>query len=141
MIIEKSQAISRATDIISSGLRASLDFSEATIWRRGWPASMTTWCLRLIHANVKNDLGALQRGQPAAGARFKRLGRNSRRSRRTFRDQGRRLSITMLSMPAQLRPLPGNIRPVGADGAMPPAGEWDGLLIDLEPGLRPCGTG
>lgn len=58
-IIEKSQAISRATDIISSGLRASLDFSGGDDLAMRLASLYDYMVLRLIHANVKNDSGAL----------------------------------------------------------------------------------
>ncbi len=58
-IIEKSQAISRATDIISSGLRASLDFSGGDDLAMRLASLYDYMVLRLIHANVKNDTGAL----------------------------------------------------------------------------------
>ena len=59
-VIEKSQAISRATDIISSGLRASLDFSGGDDLAARLAGLYDYMVLRLIHANVKNDLGALR---------------------------------------------------------------------------------
>ena len=58
-IIDKSQAISRATDIISSGLRASLDFSGGDDLAMRLASLYDYMVLRLIHANVKNDTGAL----------------------------------------------------------------------------------
>ncbi len=58
-IIEKSQAISRATDIISSGLRASLDFSGSDDLAPRLASLYDYMVLRLIHANVKNDSAAL----------------------------------------------------------------------------------
>ena len=58
-IIDKSQAISRATDIISSGLRASLDFSGGDDLAPRLASLYDYMVLRLIHANVKNDTGAL----------------------------------------------------------------------------------
>lgn len=58
-IIEKSQAISRATDIISSGLRASLDFSGSDDLATRLASLYDYMVLRLIHANVKNDARAL----------------------------------------------------------------------------------
>ena len=59
-VIEKSQAISRATDIISSGLRASLDFSGGDDLAARLAGLYDYMVRRLIHANVKNDLGALR---------------------------------------------------------------------------------
>lgn len=59
-ILEKSQAISRATDIISSGLRASLDFSAGDDLAPRLAALYDFMVLRLIHANVRNDAGALR---------------------------------------------------------------------------------
>ncbi len=58
-IVEKSQAISRATDIISSGLRASLDFSGGDDLAGRLAGLYDYMVLRLIHANVKNDAVAL----------------------------------------------------------------------------------
>lgn len=59
-ILDKSQAISRATDIISSGLRASLDFSAGDDLAPRLAALYDFMVLRLIHANVRNDGGALR---------------------------------------------------------------------------------
>lgn len=60
MIAEKGEAISRAIDIIANGLRASLDFSAGDELAGRLAGLYDYMGLRLIHANLKNDLGALQ---------------------------------------------------------------------------------
>ena len=60
MIAEKGEAISRAIDIISNGLKASLDFSAGDELAGRLAALYDYMGVRLVHANLKNDLGALQ---------------------------------------------------------------------------------
>lgn len=60
MIAEKGEAISRAIDIIANGLRASLDFSAGDELAGRLAGLYDYMGLRLVHANLKNDLGALQ---------------------------------------------------------------------------------
>lgn len=60
MIAEKGEAISRAIDIVSNGLRASLDFSAGDELAGRLAALYDYMGVRLVHANLKNDLGALQ---------------------------------------------------------------------------------
>jgi flagellar protein FliS len=60
MIAEKGEAISRAIDIISNGLKASLDFSAGDELAGRLAALYDFMGVRLVHANLKNDLGALQ---------------------------------------------------------------------------------
>jgi flagellar protein FliS len=58
-IAEKGQAISHAIDIISNGLAASLDFSEGDELANRLAALYDYMCTRLLHANLHNDLAAL----------------------------------------------------------------------------------
>ena len=60
MIAEKGEAVSRAIDIIANGLRASLDFSAGDELAGRLAGLYDYMGLRLVHANLKNDLGALQ---------------------------------------------------------------------------------
>lgn len=60
MIAEKGEAISRAIDIIANGLRASLDFSAGDELAGRLAGLYDYMGLRLVHANLKNDIGALQ---------------------------------------------------------------------------------
>jgi len=59
-IAEKGQEISRAIDIISCGLRASLDFTAGDDLPYRLAALYDYFCNRLLHANLNNDRGALR---------------------------------------------------------------------------------
>lgn len=59
-IAEKGQAISKAIDIIGNGLRASLDFESGGELAERLGALYDYMAHRLLHANLKNDLAALQ---------------------------------------------------------------------------------
>ncbi|MEY4591899.1 MAG: hypothetical protein RIR18_794 [Pseudomonadota bacterium] len=54
----KSQAISKAIDIINNGLLASLDRSVGDLSEK-LAALYEYMSMRLLHANLKNDVGAL----------------------------------------------------------------------------------
>lgn len=58
-IADKGQAISHAIDIISNGLAASLNFSEGDELANRLAALYDYMCRRLLHANLHNDLAAL----------------------------------------------------------------------------------
>ena len=58
--LEKGQAISRAIDIIATGLRASLNFSAADELASRLAALYDYMVTRLLHANLKNDPAALK---------------------------------------------------------------------------------
>jgi len=58
-IAEKGQSISKAIDIISNGLEASLDTSSEGELAGRLSALYDYMCLRLLHANLKNDKAAL----------------------------------------------------------------------------------
>lgn len=58
-IAEKGQAISRAIDIITNGLRASLHFSEEDTLAERLAALYDYMAGRLLHANLHNDQAAL----------------------------------------------------------------------------------
>lgn len=60
MIAEKGEAISRAIDIISNGLRASLDFSAGDELAGRLAGLYDYMGLRLVQANLNNDVGALR---------------------------------------------------------------------------------
>jgi flagellar protein FliS len=55
----KSKAISHAIRIIGEGLRASLDKSVGGELAQDLDALYEYMCLRLVHANLKNDVEAL----------------------------------------------------------------------------------
>jgi len=59
-LLDKAQAISRAIEIISSGLRASLNFSAADELASRLAALYDYMVTRLLHANLKNDPAALK---------------------------------------------------------------------------------
>jgi flagellar protein FliS len=59
-VVDKAQAIARATDIIGSGLRASLDFSHGDDLAPRLAALYDYMVRRLIDANIKNDAAALR---------------------------------------------------------------------------------
>ena len=56
---EKGQSISKAIDIITNGLRASLDPEAGGELPERLGALYDYMCLRLLHANLKNDAAAL----------------------------------------------------------------------------------
>jgi flagellar protein FliS len=58
-IAEKGQAISRAIDIVTNGLRASLHFSEDDTLAVRLAALYDYMAARLLHANLHNDQAAL----------------------------------------------------------------------------------
>lgn len=58
-VAAKGQAISRAIDIISNGLKASLDLEKGGEIAPRLDALYDYMILRLLHANLKNDLKAL----------------------------------------------------------------------------------
>ncbi|MDO8346975.1 MAG: flagellar export chaperone FliS [Rugosibacter sp.] len=58
-VADKGQAISHAIDIISNGLAASLNFSEGDELANRLAALYDYMCRRLLHANLHNDLAAL----------------------------------------------------------------------------------
>jgi len=58
-IADKGHAISRAIDIIGSGLRASLNFTAGDELAYRLAALYDYLCNRLLHANLNNDRGAL----------------------------------------------------------------------------------
>jgi flagellar protein FliS len=58
-IAEKGHAISRAIDIVTNGLRASLHFSEDDNLAVRLAALYDYMCTRLLHANLHNDLAPL----------------------------------------------------------------------------------
>lgn len=58
-IADKGQAISQAIDIISNGLGASLNFSAGDELANRLAALYDYMCRRLLHANLHNDLAAL----------------------------------------------------------------------------------
>jgi len=59
-IADKGQAISRAIDIVASGLRASLSFSAGDELANRLAALYDYMVVRLVHANLRNDLAALK---------------------------------------------------------------------------------
>ncbi|MBV2234759.1 MAG: flagellar export chaperone FliS [Sterolibacterium sp.] len=58
-INEKGQSISRAIDIITSGLKASLDKSKGGELAQNLDALYDYMCTRLLQANLRNDKSAL----------------------------------------------------------------------------------
>ncbi len=58
-IADKGEAISRAIDIVSNGLLASLDFSADDELPNRLAALYDYLSTRLLHANLHNDLSAL----------------------------------------------------------------------------------
>jgi len=58
-IPEKGQAITRAIDIITNGLRASLDLAQGGEIAQRLDALYEYMCMRLLHANLRNDKAAL----------------------------------------------------------------------------------
>jgi flagellar protein FliS len=58
-IAEKGQSISRAIDIIANGLEASLDTKADGELANRLAALYDYMCVRLLHANLKNDRAAL----------------------------------------------------------------------------------
>lgn len=59
-IAEKGAAISKAIDIISNGLKASLDHEKGGEIATRLEALYDYMVARLLHANLKNDLKALE---------------------------------------------------------------------------------
>ena len=59
-VAAKGQAISRAIDIISNGLKASLDLEKGGDIAPRLQALYDYMILRLLQANLKNDLKALE---------------------------------------------------------------------------------
>lgn len=59
-IAEKGAAISKAIDIISNGLKASLDHDKGGEIALRLEALYDYMVTRLLHANLKNDLKALE---------------------------------------------------------------------------------
>ena len=57
---EKGLAISKAIDIISNGLKASLDHEKGGDLAERLDALYDYMVFRLLHANMKNDLKALE---------------------------------------------------------------------------------
>jgi flagellar protein FliS len=58
-IAEKGEAISRTIDIVTNGLRASLRFSAGDELANRLAALYDYMVARLVHANLHNDLAAL----------------------------------------------------------------------------------
>lgn len=58
-VADKGQSISRAIDIISNGLRASLDMENGDDLAQKLDSLYEYLCARLLHANLKNDVAAL----------------------------------------------------------------------------------
>ena len=59
-VADKGRAISRAIDIVSSGLRASLNFSAGDELPNRLAALYDYMTARLVHANLHNDPAALK---------------------------------------------------------------------------------
>jgi flagellar protein FliS len=59
-IAEKGKEISMAIDIISSGLQASLDLEGGSEIALRLNSLYDYMCTRLLHANLRNDLAAIQ---------------------------------------------------------------------------------
>ncbi|MBK8120178.1 MAG: flagellar export chaperone FliS [Sulfuritalea sp.] len=59
-VADKGRAISRAMDIVSSGLRASLNFSVGDELPNRLAALYDYMIARLVHANLHNDPAALK---------------------------------------------------------------------------------
>lgn len=60
LIAAKGQAISQAIDIISNGLKASLDMKKGGDISSRLDALYDYMVFRLLHANIKSDLKALE---------------------------------------------------------------------------------
>lgn len=58
-VADKGQSITRAIDIITNGLRASLNMDTSGDLAQKLDALYDYMCLRLLHANLKNDKAAL----------------------------------------------------------------------------------
>jgi flagellar protein FliS len=58
-IAEKGQSISKAIDIITNGLEASLDMQVEGELAERLSALYEYMCARLLHAGIKNDRAAL----------------------------------------------------------------------------------
>ncbi len=58
-VAEKGQAISNAIDIISNGLKASLNYEAGDVLAERLGALYDYMCARLLHANLRNDQAAL----------------------------------------------------------------------------------
>lgn len=59
-IEEKGKEISIALDIISSGLQASIDLEAGGELAERLNSLYDYMCIRLLHANLRNDLAAIQ---------------------------------------------------------------------------------
>ena len=59
-IAAKGQAVSRAIDIVTNGLKASLDFDVGGELAQRLGALYDYMCARLVHANLKNEKPALE---------------------------------------------------------------------------------
>jgi len=59
-IAAKGEAISKVIDIISNGLKASLDFEQGGDLSARLDALYDYMVMRLLHANMKNDMKALE---------------------------------------------------------------------------------
>ena len=59
-VADKGRAISRAIDIVASGLRASLNFSAGDELANRLAALYDYMVARLVHANMNNDPAALK---------------------------------------------------------------------------------
>lgn len=55
----KGNAISKAIEIIANGLKVSLDFDVGGELAQRLAALYDYMCARLLHANARNDMGAL----------------------------------------------------------------------------------
>ncbi len=58
-IADKGQSVSKAIDIITNGLKASLDYSASDELSDRLASLYDYMCSRLLHANMKNDAAAL----------------------------------------------------------------------------------
>ncbi|WIM06712.1 MAG: flagellar export chaperone FliS [Candidatus Nitricoxidivorans perseverans] len=58
-IAEKGEALSKAIDIITNGLKASLDIQAGGEFSERLAALYDYMCVRLLYANMKNDMAAL----------------------------------------------------------------------------------
>lgn len=59
-IAKKGMAISKALDIIANGLKVSVDLEAGGDLSRQLVSLYDYMCNRLLHANLKNDIGALR---------------------------------------------------------------------------------
>jgi len=59
-IADKGESISRTIDIVSNGLKASLDFSADDELSNRLAALYDYMVVRLVHANLNNDIAALK---------------------------------------------------------------------------------